>query len=81
MLEHLKARLKPAWQAWMAFAEVLGWFMSRALLTVLFVAVFTPVSVVLAVRGSDLLQRRLRSGSYWEKRTLNQAPSHFERQF
>ena len=60
--------LKPIHKAWMTFAIIMGWFMTRVILTVLFFLVLTPTALLLRLLGKDLLNLEFKgdsSGSYW----------------
>lgn len=61
--------LKPIYRAWMAFAIVLGWFMTRVLLTVTFFLVFTPMGILTKIMGKDLLDLKWDpdADTYWKK--------------
>lgn len=51
---------------WWRFSHLLGWVNTRVLLSALFVAVLTPVGVLMRVGGWDPLRRRQRpEGSGW----------------
>ena len=53
---------------WMGFAEVLGYVMTRVILTGAFFLAILPIGLVLRLTGKDLLALRLDPGraSYWE---------------
>ncbi len=81
----LPAVLKPLQKAWMVFAVILGWFMTRVILSVLFYVVFTFISVV--ARGI-FRKQFLGTGidksaaSYWTRReSTSFDPKNYERQF
>lgn len=59
--------LKPFYYAWMALAVVLGFVMTRLILTVFFFVVLTPVGLVFRLLGRDPLSRKLdrQASSYW----------------
>lgn len=61
--------LKPLYKAWMALAFVLGWVMTRVLLTITFFAIFTPMGIVTKIMGKDLLDQKWDpdADSYWKK--------------
>jgi len=68
--------LKWLFVVWMSLALVLGYFMSRLILSILFYLVLTPIGVVTRLLGKDFLNQRLdkEAGSYWikkEKRPLD----------
>ena len=54
----------------MALAVVLGFFMSRLILVLLFYAIVTPIGLVMKLLGKDLLDERIDKNktSYWLKR-------------
>ena len=62
--------LKPLNKIWMTLAVILGWFMSRLILFILFYIVITPIGFFLRIAGKDFLNLRTdkNSDSYWEKR-------------
>ena len=62
--------LKPLYLIWMIFAVVLGWFMTRIILSALFLIVVTPIGLTLRLFGKDLLElsKKENQGSYWNKR-------------
>ena len=64
------AALLPFQKAWMAFAVVFGYFMSRVILVVLFYAVITPIGVITRLFGKDMLDERIEKSrpSYWKIR-------------
>jgi hypothetical protein len=66
----LPAALKGPYRAWMGFAVVLGFFMSRIILCILFYFVITPTGLVMRVFGKDILNEKWDKGasSYWIKR-------------
>ena len=61
------AALKPVQKAWMTLALLMGWVMSRVLLTVIFYAVVMPIGFILRLSGKDLLDKKIgvRRDSYW----------------
>ena len=59
--------LKPLYIPWMGLAIVLGFVMTRVLLTVLFFLVITPVGLIMRWTGRDPLNRKPDPSvtSYW----------------
>lgn len=57
---------------WMGFAVMLGFFMSRIVLAVLFYSVVTPIGIVTRIFGKDILDQRIdkSADSYWKTRDL-----------
>lgn len=68
---------------WMSFALILGWFMTRVILSILFYLCVTPIGIVLRIIGKDFLGLKKRKvDSYWEKRILDKnEKNNYERQF
>lgn len=62
--------LRPLQKTWMTIAVVLGWVMTRLLLSVMFYLVFAPISLISRGLGHQFIERRWdRSAStYWNKR-------------
>lgn len=62
--------LKPLQKLWMAVSIVLGWFMTRLILSVLFYMVFTPLGFTLRLLGRRFLELGWQesSSSYWNYR-------------
>lgn len=89
LLFFLIALAAPAWLApvhrmWMKLAAVLGFLNSRILLTIVFVAVVTPIALVMRLLGRRpfALVRDPTAGSYWRKRRPEEfTPERMERQF
>ena len=76
--------LKPLNKIWMILAVILGWFMSRLILFILFYIVITPIGFFLRIAGKDFLNLRTNknSDSYWEKREKRvKEKIDYERQF
>lgn len=59
--------LKPVFIAWMSLAVVLGFFMTRVVLTIFFFLVLTPVGLFFRLIGRDALNRKLdrQAKTYW----------------
>jgi len=69
--------LKPLQKVWMAFSIIMGWFMTRLILAVLFFLVLTPMALLLRLLGKDLLNIKLdrnSSQSYWIPRAQGDSP-------
>ena len=76
--------LKPIYIAWMTFAVVLGWFMTRVILSLLFYVIITPIGLVLRIFGKDFLDLKKQAvqGSYWNQRDSNlEKNQNYEKQF
>lgn len=66
----MPAVLRPIHKVWMGLAFVMGWFMSRLILTILYYLVITPISFIVKLSAKDLLQLKIdkNAPSYWIKR-------------
>ena len=73
----LPVLLKPLQKAWMTLAVILGWVMTRVILTVLFYLVFMPIGLIGRLFGKQFLDQTTdRSAtSYWRVRD----PSEYDR--
>jgi hypothetical protein len=63
------ALLKPLQKIWMALSVVIGFFMSRLILTILFYGVITPIGLLTRLLGKDILDLRISKErpSYWRE--------------
>lgn len=76
--------LKPIQKAWMTFAVILGWFMTRFILSILFYVVFTSIGLILRLFGKQFLDLKMDNSkkSYWNyRKTREFKKSDYERQF
>ena len=76
--------LKPLNKIWMTLAVILGWFMSRVILFILYFVIITPIGIFLKLIGKDFLRLKIdkSSKSYWETREKKIAEQiDYERQF
>ena len=62
--------LKPAHYAWIALSMVMGWVMTRVLLTLMYYAVVTPMGLAGRLLGKRFLDvgRSASAESYWVRR-------------
>ncbi|MCK4410148.1 MAG: hypothetical protein KAW67_08685 [Candidatus Eisenbacteria sp.] len=62
--------LKPVQRIWMTLATVLGWVMTRVLLSIVFFIGITPIAFIARVVGKRFLNLKFEPDreSYWEKR-------------
>jgi hypothetical protein len=76
--------LKPLNKIWMGLAIVLGFVMTRIILTVLFYLVLTPIGLLAKIFGKKFMDLKYNESAetYWEERTINKK-NHldYERQF
>lgn len=76
------AGLKPVYKAWMSLAVVLGWFMSRLLLGVVFYLAVTPIGLIMRLVGKDVLDLKMRDrDSYWHLRDEEYEPVRTEKMY
>jgi hypothetical protein len=73
------------YRSWLAFAVILGHFVSRILLTVVFFLVLLPTGLIMRVLGKDPMERRMdpHATTYWQKRDTppEYTVERYERQF
>ena len=61
--------LKPIYFVWMVFAVILGWIMTRVILSILFYVIITPIGLLSRLIGEDFLSlKSMKSDSYWNNR-------------
>ncbi len=80
----IPATLKYIYKAWMSMATLMGWFMTRLILTLLFYLVFTPMKIILRLCGKKLLDVELDNSaeSYWlDRQELNMNKNRYDKQF
>jgi hypothetical protein len=75
--------LKPIYLVWMIFAVILGWIMTRVILSIIFYLIMTPIGLITRLVGEDFLDmKKLDSNSYWNKRDSSKELSQdYEKQF
>jgi len=69
----------------MKLSQVIGFFMSKLVLTILFYLVLTPMGIILRILGKDILDinfKKNSSGSYWiPKKADDSLERDYQRQF
>jgi hypothetical protein len=76
--------LKPINKVWMGLAIILGFIMSRIILTILFYIVLTPISLIARIFGKKFMMLKYDKSAktYWEKRSIiHKKAIDYERQF
>lgn len=76
--------LKPVYWIWMVLAVILGWIMTRVILTLLFYVVLTPIGVFGRLSGNRFLDLNWNKSenTYWNYRATKQHDNEdYERQF
>ena len=67
----------------MVFAVILGWIMTRVILSLVFYLIMTPIGLLTRLIGEDFLGlKKTDSGSYWNLRDSNyETNQDYEKQF
>ncbi len=76
--------IKPVRILWIGFSLVLGYFMSRILLSLVYFLVISPIRLIMTILGRDLLNTKLdpQIQTYWIYRaTKEKSPSAYEKMF
>ena len=76
--------LKPVYWIWMIFAIILGWLMTRVILSLLFYVVFTSIGLTLRFFGKQFLELKWEKSkeSYWNFRNSELLQKEdYEKQF
>lgn len=76
--------LRPAYRLWMGLALVLGFVMTRVLLTAVFLLTILPLGLVFRLIGKDPLDRKIDRTvpSYWRPKEYHDpSPKRLERYF
>ena len=79
----LPVLLKPAYLVWMTFAVILGWVMTRVILSIVFYLIMTPIGLISRLLGEDFLAlKRKDSNSHWNYRdSSKELNQDYEKQF
>ena len=80
----IPAILKPVYSIWMIFAIILGWLMTRVILSLLFYIIITPIGLILRLFGKQFLELKWNHShqSYWNMRTTELlSKKNYEEQF
>lgn len=78
----LPAALRPLYRVWMGLALVLGFVMTRVLLTVVFYLAVVPTGGLLRLFGKDPLERKWGASSYWiAKEYVDDSPQRLEKYY
>ena len=75
--------LKPIYILWMTFAVMLGWVMTRVILSLVFYLIMTPIGLIARLLGEDFLKlKRMDLNTYWSIRDSNsEINQDYEKQF
>ena len=79
----LPVLLKPIYFVWMTFAAILGWVMTRVILSLVFYLIMTPIGLLTKLLGEDFLAlKKIKSDSYWNYRdSSEELNQNYEKQF
>ena len=80
----LPVLLKPIQKIWMVLAILMGWFMTRIILIILFYLIVTPIGLLARLFGKDFLNTKFNKNpdSYWiSKKTITFDKRNYENQF
>jgi len=63
--------LKPIYWVWMIFATILGWIMTRLILSLLFYVIITPIGLIPRLFGKQFLELKWNKtdSTYWHYRS------------
>ena len=75
--------LKPFYLIWMIFAMILGWIMTRVILSLIFYFIVTPIGIIARLLGEDFLAlKKVNSDSYWNIRdSVEELKQDYTKQF
>jgi len=75
--------LKPFYWIWMVFATIMGWFMTRVILSALFFVVLTPIGLIGKIFGKKFLNIKwnTKDDTYWIYRSYDLTKERHEKQF
>ena len=76
--------IKPVYILFSYLGFVLGWFMTRVILSILFYLIFTPIGLILKLFGKHFLDLKIdkKAGTYWLDKKLDTINKvNYERQF
>jgi len=75
--------LKPIYLVWMTFAVILGWIMTRVILSLVFFLILTPIGLITKLLGEDFLKlKKIKSNTYWNSRdSSTELNQNYENQF
>ena len=75
--------LKPIYMIWMTFATILGWIMTRVILSFLFYLIVTPIGLISRLFGKKFLDLKWdkQLSTYWNYRSDKLGKENYEKQF
>ncbi len=75
--------LKPIYFIWMVFAVIMGWIMTRVILSLIFYLIISPIGFLTRIFGKDFLKLKIKKhDSYWNHRDSDiEINQDYEKQF
>ena len=75
--------LKPIYIIWMIFATIMGWLMTRFILSLLFYGLITPISLIARLMGKKFIYLKGDNinNSYWNYRSNKVQNVDYEKQY
>ena len=75
--------LKPFYFVWMTFAVILGWIMTRVILSLVFYGIITPIRLFSRLVGKEFLNLKLnkKENTYWKYRNNDRLITDYEKQY
>lgn len=75
--------LKYVYKVWMGLAILLGWIMTRLVVTLTFFLLFVPMGFLLRILGKDILDKKVnkRASTYWCKHETVSDKSRYLKQY
>jgi len=76
--------LKPVYWIWMIFATILGWIMTRVILSLLFFVILTPIGLIARLFGKQFIELKWNktNSTYWNYRNKDEFEKEkYEKQF
>ena len=80
----LSVLLKPVHKIWMTLAILMGWFVTRLIMIILFYLMVTPIGFLARLCGKDFLDTKFKKNvnSYWvPRKTIKFDKTNYENQF
>ena len=74
--------LKPIYSLWMIFANIIGWMMTRIILSLLFYIIMTPIGVIRKLTTKRINKLICNSeNTYWNKKNKLKQKYYYDKQF
>ena len=75
--------LKPIYWIWMIFATILGWIMTRVILSILFYVIITPIGFIPRIFGKQFIELKWnkKNSTYWNYRSDELDKGSYKNQF